>query len=135
MAITKADDELFTRAISGYRDAFLVEHSHLPEPERNELWSRRLRQFMTAPDTSTPHQAHDSGTFGHGASTLEKSGKRTRQDTSRIPTGSGPPLAKRRVTVCDLGLLLPNSLPLRLPSPFNLRFSIPPFPFWPRSQD
>lgn len=115
MGITKADDELFTRAISGYRDAFLVEHSHLPESQRNELWGRRLQQFLAAPASSNSHQVHGSGTFGQDGSILEKSAKRTRQDTSSrtIPgsgSGSGLPLAKRRATVCDLGLLFPPSL-------------------------
>ena len=113
MAITKADDELFTRAISGYRDAFLVEFSHLPEPERNELWSRRLQQFLTAP-VSNSHKVRGSGTLGNGTST-GKSAKRARQDnTSRTLHGSGSgtglPLAKRRATVCDLGLLSPPFL-------------------------
>lgn len=115
MGITKADDELFTRAISGYRDAFLVEHSHLPESQRNELWVRRLQQFLAAPASSNSKQVHGSGTFDRDGSTLEKSTKRTRQDTSSrtIPgfgSGSGLPLAKRRATVCDLGLLFPPSL-------------------------
>lgn len=113
MAITKADDELFTRAISGYRDAFLVEFSHLPESERNELWSRRLQQFLTTPVSNIP-KVRGSGTFGHDIST-SKSAKRARQDTASrtLPgsgSGSGLPLAKRQATVCDLGLLSPPSL-------------------------
>lgn len=126
MAITKADDELFTRAISGYRDAFLVEYSHLPESERNELWGRRLQQFLAAPPSpNSPRVRRGSGTFGHGSATREKPTKRIRQDNSSrtLPgsgsgSGSGLPLAKRRATVCDLGLLSPPSPCLSVsPSP------------------
>ncbi|KAJ5511403.1 hypothetical protein N7453_003506 [Penicillium expansum] len=42
------DDELFTSAISGYHEAFLVQHSHLPESERDQLWIERLSQFIPA---------------------------------------------------------------------------------------
>ncbi|KAJ5706723.1 hypothetical protein N7488_006524 [Penicillium malachiteum] len=79
------DDELFMRAISGYRDAFLDRYSHLPEAERMQLWSSRISPFIPAinGDDSTPG----------------KSGKRTRQDTPRtLPSGSGLPQAKRRAT-------------------------------------
>ncbi|RAL04640.1 uncharacterized protein BO80DRAFT_483071 [Aspergillus ibericus CBS 121593] len=107
MAGTMADDELFTRAISGYRDAFLVRHSHLPESERNELWSQRLSQFMTttASSSTSPSASSSSyrpvpgsGLLEDGGSALEKSGKRTRQDTPRTLPGSGLPPPKRRVT-------------------------------------
>ncbi|KAJ5625359.1 hypothetical protein N7510_001668 [Penicillium lagena] len=92
MAVNLADDELFTRAISGYREAFLVQHSHLSESERNQLWSQRLSQFLPANDDD------DEGPTGG------KSGKRTRQDTPRtLPSsGSGLPQAKRRATTPDL---------------------------------
>ncbi|PWY89084.1 hypothetical protein BO70DRAFT_285364 [Aspergillus heteromorphus CBS 117.55] len=102
-----ADDELFTRAISGYRDAFLVRHSHLTESERNELWSQRLSQFMTTTASSSAFPSAASSSYrpvsgsglpGDGASALEKSGKRTRQDTPRTLPGSGLPPPKRRVT-------------------------------------
>lgn len=90
MAVNLADDELFTRAISGYREAFLVQHSHLSESERNQLWSQRLSQFL-------PANNDDEGTTGG------KSGKRTRQDAATPRTlpssGSGLPHAKRRATV------------------------------------
>lgn len=82
----QADEELFKSAISGYRDAFLVRHSHLPESERNRLWSQQLSQFI-------PVDREDAA--------LGKPGKRTRQDaTPRTLLGSGPPQAKRRATVC-----------------------------------
>lgn len=101
MAVSITDDELFTRAISGYRDAFLVQHSHLSESERNHLWSQRLSQFMTvtAPqDVST--NASDMLNAAN-ASPPDSIGKRTRQDVPRtIPSGIPP--AKRRATVCDL---------------------------------
>ncbi|KAL2817424.1 hypothetical protein BDW59DRAFT_132733 [Aspergillus cavernicola] len=104
MSVTMADDELFTRAISGYRDAFLDQHSHLPEPERIQLWSLRLSQFMptTAVSPTTPGYRPVSGTSILGQDTSsENSGKRTRQDTPRTLPGSGPPPAKRRVTTPD----------------------------------
>ncbi|KAF7589703.1 hypothetical protein BBP40_003950 [Aspergillus hancockii] len=101
MATNMADDELFTRAISGYRDAFLVRHSHLSETERNELWSQRLSQFMPATASSSSpsyRPVPGSGILDNGGSLLEKSGKRTRQDTPRTLPGSGLPPTKRRVT-------------------------------------
>ncbi|PYH78812.1 hypothetical protein BO82DRAFT_149661 [Aspergillus uvarum CBS 121591] len=107
MAGTMADDELFTRAISGYRDAFLVRHSHLPESERNQLWSQRLSQFMTTTASSSASSFDTSSSYrpvpGSGvpeddSAALEKSGKRTRQDTPRTLPGSGLPPPKRRVT-------------------------------------
>lgn len=101
MAVTMADDELFTRAISGYRDAFLDRHSHLPEAERNRLWSQRLSQFLPATASSSYRPVPGSGIPDTG-SPHEKSGKRTRQDTPRTLPGSGLPPTKRRVTVCDL---------------------------------
>ncbi|KAL4996788.1 hypothetical protein BDV10DRAFT_107590 [Aspergillus recurvatus] len=104
-AVTMADDELFTRAISGYRDAFLEQHSHLPESERNQLWSQRLSQFMpttTAVSPTSPAYRPVSGSsiLGHNTSS-EKSGKRTRQETPRTLPGSGLPPTKRRVTTPD----------------------------------
>ncbi|KAL5333405.1 hypothetical protein BJX70DRAFT_403595 [Aspergillus crustosus] len=98
-----ADDELFTRAISGFRDAFLDQHSHLPEPERIQLWSQRLSQFMptTAVSPTTPayRPVPGSSILGHNSS--EKSGKRTRQDTPRTLPGTGLPPTKRRATTPD----------------------------------
>ncbi|KAK1142761.1 hypothetical protein N8T08_007393 [Aspergillus melleus] len=105
MAVTMADDELFTRAISGYRDAFLVQHSHLPESERNQLWGQRLSQFIPATASSSLNSyrpVSGSGILENGGSTtLEKSGKRARQDTPRTLPGSGLPPTKRRVTTPD----------------------------------
>lgn len=129
MAGTMADDELFTRAISGYRDAFLDRHSHLPESERNELWSQRLSQFMTTTASSSISSVASSsyrpvpgsGLPEDGGAALEKSGKRLRQDTPRTLPGSGLPPPKRRVTVCDLSW---SSAPA---SPPYLRF----YPFCP----
>ncbi|KAF9893641.1 hypothetical protein FE257_010953 [Aspergillus nanangensis] len=99
-ATMAADDELFTRAISGYRDAFLVRHSHLPESERHRLWTQLLSQFMpaVAASSSSYRPVSGSGILDHGGSTLENSGKRTRQDTPRTLPGSGLPPMKRRVT-------------------------------------
>lgn len=80
MTSNQADDELFTRAISGYRDAFLVRHSNLPEFERNRLWRQRISAFIDHP---------------------EKPGKRSRHDATprTLPSSSGLPQAKRRATV------------------------------------
>ncbi|KAJ5765828.1 hypothetical protein N7520_005387 [Penicillium odoratum] len=82
------DDELFTRAISGYREAFLDRYSHLSDAERNQLWSRRISPFIPALERNdvTPSK-----------------GKRTRQDAiPRTVPGSGLPQAKRRATTPDL---------------------------------
>ncbi|KAL4900738.1 hypothetical protein BDW74DRAFT_92753 [Aspergillus multicolor] len=103
-AVTMADDDLFTRAINGYRDAFLDQHAHLPETERNQLWSQRLSQFMptntVTPSTPAYRPVSGSSILGHGTSS-EKSGKRTRQETPRTLPGSGLPPTKRRVTTPD----------------------------------
>ncbi|KAJ5085104.1 hypothetical protein N7532_009875 [Penicillium argentinense] len=81
----QADEELFKSAISGYRDAFLVRHAHLPESERNRLWGQQISQFIPAIDRED--------------AALGKPGKRTRQDAiPRTLPGSGPPQAKRRAT-------------------------------------
>lgn len=86
------DDDLFTSAISGYHKAFLVQHSHLSESERNQLWIERLSQFIPA--------SNDRDTNWQPAGSL---GKRTRQDATprTLPySDSGLPRAKRRATVC-----------------------------------
>ncbi|KAJ6129408.1 hypothetical protein N7512_002188 [Penicillium capsulatum] len=93
MTLHQADDELFTRAMFGYRQAFLVRHSHLPESERNHLWKQRISQFIPAID-------HEPSTAPAG-----NPGKRTRQDATprTLPSsGSGLPQAKRRATPSDL---------------------------------
>ncbi|KAL4942949.1 hypothetical protein BDV06DRAFT_154005 [Aspergillus oleicola] len=105
MSVTMADDDLFKRAISGYRDAFLERNSHLPEEERNQLWGQQLSQFImptTAVSPTSPAYRPVSGSsiLGHDSSS-EKSGKRTRQETPRTLPGSGLPPTKRRVTTPD----------------------------------
>lgn len=106
MSVTTADDELFTRAIYGFRDAFLDQISHLPEPERMQLWRQRLSEFMapTAVSPATPAYRSVSGSsiLGRDTSPSEKSGKRARQETPRTLPDFGLPPTKRRVTVCDL---------------------------------
>ncbi|KAL3497153.1 hypothetical protein BJX62DRAFT_231766 [Aspergillus germanicus] len=103
--VAMADDELFTRAISGYRDVFLDQYSHLPEEQRNQLWSQKLSQFMppTAVSPTAPAYRPVSGSsiLGQNTTSSEDSGKRTRQDTPRTLPGSGPPPTKRRVTTSD----------------------------------
>ncbi|CEJ57851.1 hypothetical protein PMG11_06529 [Penicillium brasilianum] len=102
------DEQLFTRAMTSYREAFLVRHAHLPESQRHQLWTRQLSQFIPAIDNEpTP-------------APVLSSGKRTRQDATprTLPaaeaasassgfgsgsgSGSGPPQAKRRATTPDL---------------------------------
>lgn len=120
MAVSMADDELFRSAISSYRDVFLVRHSHLPESERNQLWSQCLSQFM--PGAMSSSAPADSGFLSN-----HNFGKRSRQDIPR--TLPGHPPAKRRATVCLLGLLLPPLLHASVPRPFLMRSSLlPTFP-------
>lgn len=88
MAVSIADDDLFTRAVSGYRDAFWDRHQHLSEAERNLAWSQRLSQFMTDGNASTSKTSP-----GPSPDTL---GKRTRQGPRTVEVSS----AKRRATVC-----------------------------------
>lgn len=88
MAVSIADDDLFTRAVSGYRDAFWDRHQHLSEAERNLAWSQRLSQFMTDGNASTSKTLP-----GPSPDTL---GKRTRQGPRTVEVSS----AKRRATVC-----------------------------------
>jgi hypothetical protein len=132
------DRTLFTRAISGYRDAFLSEYAHLPKSDQDQLWTQQLAEFIPvaetgAPDTSgvTTGRSHsysgpssDSTGNNNGsgsnsnniASVSTKNvnlGKRTRQDASR--TGSGVSPAKRQATVCLL--VLYSNLPSVVPSP------------------
>lgn len=133
---SKLDDDLFERAISSYRDVFLVHYAHLPEEERNQLWTKRLTHFIPAPSSSKgrtvgPDEAvttglsntdEHSGTADINMATIdlgpssEYLGKRTRHDASRQPPGFQS--AKRRATVC-----LPGSTPLSL--------SLPVIPFVP----
>ncbi|KAJ6127742.1 hypothetical protein N7471_008959 [Penicillium samsonianum] len=96
------DDDLFTSAISGYHKAFLVQHSHLSESERNQLWIERLSQFIPA--------SNDRDTNWQPAGSL---GKRTRQDATprTLPySDSGLPRAKRRATTPDLSVDLTRDL-------------------------
>ncbi|KXG51963.1 uncharacterized protein PGRI_082470 [Penicillium griseofulvum] len=96
------DDELFTSAISGYREAFLVQHSHLSEDERNQLWIEQLRRFIPAPS--------DRDTNWQSAGSLRK---RTRQDATprTLPySDSGLPQAKRRATTPDLSVDLTRDI-------------------------
>ncbi|KAJ5937572.1 hypothetical protein N7454_003914 [Penicillium verhagenii] len=71
MTFNQDEDELFTRAISGYREAFLVRYSHLPEAERNQLWSHRISPFIPAID-------RDDATPGNRANELDRMPSRGR---------------------------------------------------------
>lgn len=53
MAVNITDDELFTRAVSGYKEAFWSQHQHLSESQRGELWAQRLSQFLTTTTSTT----------------------------------------------------------------------------------
>ena len=72
------DEQLFTRAMTSYREAFLVRHAHLPETQRHLLWRQQLNQFIpsfegeSSSAPSLPLSGHVSG----------KSGKRSRQDVT-----------------------------------------------------
>jgi hypothetical protein len=94
----------------------LDQYSHLPEEQRNQLWSQKLSQFMppTAVSPTAPayRPVSGSGILGQNTTSSEDSGKRTRQDTPRTLPGSGPPPTKRRVTVCDLPWSSPPVPPL-----------------------
>lgn len=106
MAVSMDDDLLFTKAISGFRDAFMIQYAHLPESHRNQLWSQRLSQFLPTSTTGceSGHSAPEAGFLDHSCSLLD-TGKRPRPDTPRTIPDYGLPPAKRRATVCDLGLL------------------------------
>lgn len=140
MAVSTADDELFTRAISSFRDYFLVQHAHLPESERNQLWTQRLSQFMAPSSTSDGTSAASGDSSGtttatatttansrQGGSSSDNLGKRTRQDVPRTIPGAPSP-AKRRATVCLLGpsrapsflSIIRFHLPASAPRPFSL---------------
>ncbi|CAI7636737.1 unnamed protein product [Penicillium glandicola] len=102
MTVNLDDDELFTSAISGYREAFLVQHSHLSESERNQLWIERLSQFIPV--------SNDLDTNWQSAGSL---GKRTRQDATprTLPySDAGLPQAKRRATTPDLSVDITRDL-------------------------
>ncbi|CAG7943474.1 unnamed protein product [Penicillium salamii] len=94
MTVNLSDDELFTSAISGYREAFLVQHSHLSELERNQLWIERLSQFIPSCDRNDWNDWKPAGNLG----------KRTRQDATprTLPSDAGLPRAKRRATTPEL---------------------------------
>jgi hypothetical protein len=135
------DEQLFTRAMTSYREAFLVRHAHLPESQRHDLWRQQITRFIPAiENNSAPPQVLP---LTGGPSGI--SGKRTRQDATprTVPaadaaaasstgfgsgsgSGSGPPQAKRRATVCvTLVTLLPpfpssSSSSLLCPTPPSL---------------
>ncbi|KAJ5781335.1 hypothetical protein N7457_006495 [Penicillium paradoxum] len=102
MAVAINDDALFTSAISSYREAFLVQHSNLPESERNRLWIQQLSPFIPA--------SNDRDTNWLPAGNL---GKRTRPDATprTLPNpDSGLPRAKRRATTPELAVDLNRDL-------------------------
>lgn len=51
------DEDLFTRAISGYREVFWCQNAHLSEEERNRLWTQRLSFFIPTPSVSSQQAA------------------------------------------------------------------------------
>lgn len=117
--VSMADDALFTRAISGYRAAFMEHHRALPESHRNHLWTQYLSQFLPVASSNSnnayegaAHSAPNPGYLDYltHADHLANLGKRNRQDTPRTIPGYGQPPAKRRATVCHYpGPLFPPS--------------------------
>lgn len=104
MAVSKHDEILFRNAVFGFRDNFASSVSHLPRSQRSELWSQFLSPYLdlSTDGRETGHSAPAPGLLDHiDTGSLEKPGKRTRQDTPRTILGSGLPLAKRQATVCD----------------------------------
>lgn len=95
MAVAAAHDDLFTRAVSGYRDVFWNEHQHLSESERNRLWKQRLSQFITNEHASASKEL-STGIIP----SPETLGKRTRQGAPRNLADT-PSSAKRRATNTD----------------------------------
>lgn len=91
MAVAIADDDLFTRAVSGYREAFLDRHKHLSEAERKLAWTQRLSQFITDGDAMQ--------LSGPSKSQTDTLGKRSRPGQRTL--SDAPPSTKRRATVCD----------------------------------
>lgn len=93
-------DLLFTRAITSTRELFWTEHSHLPEPERQRLWSQYLARFMTNPSADAPAASSDVDADDGGVSL--SFGKRSRPEVPSPSPSTLPldiPPAKRRVTV------------------------------------
>ncbi|KAL3475863.1 hypothetical protein BJX99DRAFT_258944 [Aspergillus californicus] len=52
--VTTPHDDLFNRAINGYRDDSVEQHSYFPEGERNQIWNQRLSQFSPAKTAVAP---------------------------------------------------------------------------------
>ncbi|KAH8690666.1 hypothetical protein BGW36DRAFT_58676 [Talaromyces proteolyticus] len=107
MAVSTADDALFNRAVSGYRDVFWSQNQHLSETERNCLWTRRLSQFVTGNNNSSVLDSTiDAFTISTSSGPCSDTlGKRTRLDAPRTVPGVSTS-AKRRATVC---LIIPST--------------------------
>ncbi|KAL4975560.1 hypothetical protein BDW66DRAFT_137161 [Aspergillus desertorum] len=83
------DGELFARAVSKYREAFLEQHSHLTENERLQSWTQQLSHFIDG--TSSPYGPVDSRRIYNNKSSSGKSRRPTSPDTARPRSGSEPP--------------------------------------------
>ncbi|KAK2882718.1 hypothetical protein FQN49_000080 [Arthroderma sp. PD_2] len=94
MALPFTSDELFNSVLSSSREAFWRQHSHLPESQRQQLWSQRLEPFMTTPNQQ-PNYTHVKGPEADDTPGL--SGKRSRETMNHHIT-SGRPASKRRAT-------------------------------------
>lgn len=97
MAVSLADDLLFTRAVSGYREAFWNRHQHLSEAQRNLAWTQRLSQFMTSGNPLDPNggtESLDAMVTNIPDITRERLPQEP-QTTSELPSSG-----KRRATVC-----------------------------------
>jgi hypothetical protein len=97
MAVSLADDDLFTRAVSGYREAFWDRHQHLSEAERNLAWTQRLSQFMTNGNPLVPNGGTESldGVVTNIPDTTRERLPQEPRTTSELPSSG-----KRRATVC-----------------------------------
>ncbi|OJD26658.1 hypothetical protein ACJ73_01957 [Blastomyces percursus] len=87
------DDSLFTSALTSSRNVFLANNAHLPESEREQLWSQLLISFM-------PHRnvlAGDTLQNGDASGTPDPVAKRSWEDVPRTIPSASPP-AKRRAT-------------------------------------
>ncbi|KAF3481864.1 key lime pathogenicity protein [Arthroderma uncinatum] len=93
MALSLNCDEL-NSVLSSSREAFWQQHSHLPEPQRQQLWSQQLEPFMATPNQQANY-THVKGSESTESPGL--SGKHGRGTMSHKFT-SGRPASKRRAT-------------------------------------
>ncbi|EGE78471.2 hypothetical protein BDDG_01408 [Blastomyces dermatitidis ATCC 18188] len=101
------DDSLFTSALTSSRNVFLANNAHLPELEREQLWSQLLISFM-------PHQNVLAGNTlknGDASGTPDPAAKRSWEDVPRTIASASPP-AKRRATTPESQTAVDPSRPV-----------------------